>query len=816
MRQNWSLMRWKTRGMTFLMRAWFVNLCWCHVLAVAICWLGAIDGDCNFSSAAAQAAGIKDNLTDSQGHVLVMVHPQRFEQGARDSGAFNVDHAGYNSNRDDAPIHPVVLTKPFLIGRNEVSRGQFATFVRETGYRTTAEENETGIVGWLPLDDEKRSRILQTFRSLPKFTWRSPGFPQSDFHPVVGLSYHDAKAYCSWLSEKEGAIYRLPTEAEWECVARAGTKTFFSFGDTYQGVIQRHANLANNELENAFPDRTVIQWFNEDDSEKGDRFIFTAPVGSFAPNPWGMHDMHGNVWEWCEDRYLDTYYERFSRPKHRAVRKRAIDPVCEDHWNTSGDWRVIRGGSWCNSPIQARSSVRSYFNANDAACYVGMRIVREADQVSVREARQRFLASSSALEDLQSLTPTVYEDVDGHLELRFRCNEVSPSRLSPLEKLDDSVRIEITPPGKLTVQLINAVAQTRNLKGVIFRTSGEEIDSDSFSSLRIHPELQHVQITGLPRLGNKVVSAFQKADALVSLHLQGDKINDIGLNQLIPNRTLVQARLSGTASAGHFLSEFVGAPLSTVSFSKLDDQGAGILGEFPSLRDINLRNSPLTNVGLKSLLKLRRLQVLTLDGCVNLTDAGLAELAQLPFLERLSIQGTMTSELTCTALPRLNRLRNLRMDGGSLGEGEVSKIGQITSLRNLTIANLSLRDSEGVFRPFKRLVNLKQLELSANNLPRNAVIELCQIPSLRVLEMASPSLTNDDMSALSKHPTLQRLTVGGRKQAASSRLESVGLMKLCDSNSLREVRLIGYRDQIPDKVIESLSSRNENIRWSNR
>lgn len=757
-----------------------------------------------------------EQITDSQGHFLIKIPPQRFEQGAREPDAFDIDHAGYNSNRDDTPIHPVILTRPFLIASHEVTRAQFAKFVRETDYSTTAEKEQTGIVGWQPLDHPEGTEILQSFQSLPKFSWRNPGFEQTDFHPVVGVSFQDALAYCEWLTEKEGRKYRLPTEAEWECVARAGTKTYFSFGNDYQGLVHRHANLANTELENAFRDRTMIQWFVDPLSNDGDQFVFTSPVGSLAPNPWSMHDMHGNVWEWCEDRYLDTYYDRFHRPAHRAVRPRAIDPVCDEKWNENGEWRVIRGGSWCNSPIQARSAVRSYFDANDAACYLGFRVVREADESSIRLARERFLASNAALDDLQSLSDTLYEESDGHLELRFRCEDLTAQRLSPLKELDDSVRVAIAPPGKLTEELIESVSLARNLNGVIFRTGGNEIHGGSFGSLATHPELERIQITGMPELGNEVVTTLRNAKGIVSLHLQGSGINDTGLGQLKSSRTLALARMSATASAGHFLSRFEGSPLKTVSFSQLDDRGAQILSGFPSLRDVNIDTSPVSDIGLQSLTKLRRLQILSLKGCDQLTDKGLAQLASLTFLERLDLQGTRASQLTYTALPRLNRLRHLRVPGRGFTTNSYLAIASLTGLQTLSIASIPSATPTHAFKPFKRLVNLKTLELSADEFSPTNVRDVCEMPSLRVLELSSPTISNSDLAALSKHATLERLTIGNRDQDPSHQFDAIGLMDLCQSESLQQVTLIGYRDLIPANVLESLASENKNIAWRSR
>src|SRR5262249_25067582 len=135
----------------------------------------------------------------------------------------------------------------------------------------------------------------------PKYTWRHVGWEQTDEHSVVNVSWNDTKAFCAWLSKKEGRPYRLPTEAEWEYSCRASSATRYPTGDDIERLIGR-ANIAD-------------FYYKEKDSsctwnvEWEDGFAFTAPVGKFQPNPFGLYDMHGNVWEWCEDWYDTSYYK---------------------------------------------------------------------------------------------------------------------------------------------------------------------------------------------------------------------------------------------------------------------------------------------------------------------------------------------------------------------------------------------------------------------------------------------------------------------------------------------------------------------------
>ena len=183
--------------------------------------------------------------------------------------------------------------------------GQFRRFVEKSGYQTEAEKDGKGSYVW---DETKKAWELD-----PSKNWRNPGFPQTDDHPVVCVSHNDAMAFCQWLSQKEGRTYRLPTEAEWEFACRADTTTLYSNGDDPEGLVSI-ANVADATFKRKFPDFACI---------KGDDgYPYTASVGSFAPNRWGLYDMIGNVWEWCADWYDEKYY--------------ASSPADGSAWRTQG------------------------------------------------------------------------------------------------------------------------------------------------------------------------------------------------------------------------------------------------------------------------------------------------------------------------------------------------------------------------------------------------------------------------------------------------------------------------------------------------
>jgi formylglycine-generating enzyme required for sulfatase activity len=176
-------------------------------------------------------------------------------------------------------------------------------------------------------------------------SWRDPGFGQDDSHPVVCVNWEDAKAYAKWLSQKTGKDYRLPSEAEWEYACRAGTQAPFWWGSPISTA------QANYDGSHALGGGETGEWLRK-----------TVPVKSFQPNPWGLYQVHGNVWEWCEDCWNGDYH---NAPRDGSAR-------------SAGDCgqRVFRGGSWGNDPRDLRAAQR-YMGAHEVRNrFVGFRVAR--------------------------------------------------------------------------------------------------------------------------------------------------------------------------------------------------------------------------------------------------------------------------------------------------------------------------------------------------------------------------------------------------------------------------------------------------------
>jgi formylglycine-generating enzyme len=302
-------------------------------------------------------------IENSLGMKFVLVPGGEFLMGSDESpDVLSKAYLQYERRRvlelgDEAPVHRVRITQAFYLGQFEVSVGQFRKFIEASGYTPESMADGTGGYGYNANYDSTQSVSGDAFEGRdPKYSWRNPGFDQGDNHPVVNITWNDAVALAKWLSEKEGVKYRLPTEAEWEYACRAGTRTRYASGDNPESLL-KVANVFDFDAKEYW-----LRW--EKFAVSGqDGFAFTSPVGSFASNAWGLYDMHGNVWEWVSDWYVDDYYAR--------------SPVDNPQGPADGSVRVRRGGSWHTWALYARSSYRNWISPNSRYTLVGMRLVRE-------------------------------------------------------------------------------------------------------------------------------------------------------------------------------------------------------------------------------------------------------------------------------------------------------------------------------------------------------------------------------------------------------------------------------------------------------
>jgi formylglycine-generating enzyme required for sulfatase activity len=223
-------------------------------------------------------------VTNSIGMEFVLIQAGEFQMGASDG------------DKDEQPVHTVRISKPFYLGKYEVTQAQWQAVMGNNPSRFTGDATR----------------------------------------PVENVSWEDVQEFIRRLNTKEGgATYRLPTEAEWEYAARAGTTTAYSFGND-KGQLSQYA------------------WYGDTSGSQ------THPVGTLKPNAWGLYDMHGNVWEWVQDWY---------GPYTAAA---AVDPAGP----SSGSYRVNRGGSWRYLTSHCRSACRGHWSPGYRYDHLGCRLLR--------------------------------------------------------------------------------------------------------------------------------------------------------------------------------------------------------------------------------------------------------------------------------------------------------------------------------------------------------------------------------------------------------------------------------------------------------
>lgn len=254
---------------------------------------------------------------------MAWIPPGTFRLGSAESEA---------GHEPDERAVEVTLGSGFWLGRTEVTVAQWREFVAATGF--AGKDAGRGL----------HVRSSRGWQLTPGLDWRDPGFPQSDEHPVVGVSWEDAAAFAAWLTTREqsagrlpeGWAYGLPSEAQWEYACRAGTRTAYSFGDT---LAPEQANFGAGGRDGRYPEGT-------------------RRVASHPANAWGLHDMHGNVWEWCADAH-GPYPE---------------GPLRDPPPAAGGTHKVKRGGSWIGAGENCRSANRNRDQPGHRSFIIGFRV----------------------------------------------------------------------------------------------------------------------------------------------------------------------------------------------------------------------------------------------------------------------------------------------------------------------------------------------------------------------------------------------------------------------------------------------------------
>jgi formylglycine-generating enzyme required for sulfatase activity len=439
------------------------------------------------------------------------------------------------------------------MGKYEVTVAEFSKFIESTGYQTQAEKDGKG--GHTPQDGKYG----------PEFTWRTSTSAPAEKCPVVQVSWTDATEFCHWLSGLEGRLYRLPTEVEWEYSCRAGTTTRFSSGD-HEDTLEGVANVADASYSASWPDSKradiTVTW--------DDGYPSVAPVGRFRPNAWSLHDMHGNVWEWCVDWFDAGAYARYKQGD--------LTPT------SSGDDRIVRGGSWSDPRphlFALRSSNRLHFTPDFRSSAVGFRVVCVGPELSLDsfptdgtvEEKKRWIVA-----ELRRLNPEFNGQVefttDGGSIVEVQMSNLKVTCIAPLSQLKRLRKLTIAGqpenPGRLS--------DLTPLRGLLLT----ELNV-SYSQVSDLTPLAGMPLTVLCLCGSEVQDLSPLAGMqLTQLNAAGTPIEDFSPLAGMPLHTILIREVPGA-----YLAPLKDCPLKHVNCAFNPERDAAALRQIETLEILN-------------------------------------------------------------------------------------------------------------------------------------------------------------------------------------------------------------------------------------
>ncbi len=261
------------------------------------------------------------------------------------AGTFQMGYEGGETDRYEGPVRTITIASPFAVGRYEITNREYRRFV-------TATQRAAAPTGCRAYNDGR-------VEAVPGTTWENPAYgrPAADDEPVGCVTWTDATAYAGWLAMRTGQPYRLLSESEWEYAARAGRKGAHAWGDD-PDMACSEANVVDASTARARPEMAVAA------ANCDDGFEMVAPVGQLKPNPFGLYDMTGNVWEWVADCYVMSHF--------------AAAPLDGSAQTASGcDRRGVRGGAWITAISRQRPSFRGRDPVTLTTQIFGLRVARD-------------------------------------------------------------------------------------------------------------------------------------------------------------------------------------------------------------------------------------------------------------------------------------------------------------------------------------------------------------------------------------------------------------------------------------------------------
>ena len=492
-----------------------------------------------------------DPVVNSVGMVMVPIPAGEFQMGSPESDIGD-------SLLRPKPQHLVKITKPFYLSVYEVTQQQYEK-----------------VMGTRP--------------------WQGKTFvKEGPDYPAVYVSWDDAVEFCRKLSQQEGVEYRLPTEAEWEYACRAGTTTAYSFGDDASKLGQ-------------------YGWYNKNAWDIGEKYAHR--VGRKLPNPWGLYDMHGNVFEWCQDRYAPYGSEKV-----------VSDPMGPSR----GEYRLLRGGAFNNLPSSVRSEARDH--------------TLPPDDGSLLIFGFRTAMSPSAPPDTVDDTPAQVADA---------------KVIAAIEKLG----------GKIEVDENKAV--------VSVALGNTNITDAGLVHLKGLTKLERLRLEGT-KVTDAGLVHLKGMTKLWNLHLEGTQVTDYGLTHLKGLTSLTELWLGNTKVTDVGLVHLQGMTnLASLQLedTNITDAGLKHLKGLTSLKELWLGDTNVTDFGLPHLKGLTKLESLGLGG-PQVTDAGLEHLKGLTNLEVLNLTRTKITDAGLVHLKGLTGLLFLYLNRTKVTDAGVEKLQQ--------------------------------------------------------------------------------------------------------------------------------------------
>jgi len=484
--------------------------------------------------------------------------------------------------------------------------------------------------------------------------------------------------------------------------------------------------------------------------------------------------MHGNVWEWCEDLWLDTVFKEFDRPKYNEPHGIAVDPVNRDRPQTdANDFRVIRGGAWCT-------------------CYIGFRLARDVADPENSKARAAFEREQKARKVIAAIGGT-FQSRDGlDLEVIFRGDTFQERGLAALAHLPELRRVyfQLQANDKITDTGLQWLASLPQLEEL---TIGEGIDPSAvdLSLIARMSALKKLSLGRSLALKDAHLTELARLRSLETLEIwgTGGGLTDAGIAKMANNKQLRVLAVEEADASGAFLAAFADCPLEELRAARRHngestwtDAGLAHLAAFPELRKLTLsRQSQLSRSSLNVIAGCNALRELDLRGMTGPADADFAVLGALTKLDKLQLSDTQAGDAALAEIQKVPRLRELSLGpNDQLGPRSLSALGQMVSLETLNLNGGKISDPD--LAPLALIQRLKRLQLGLPTITGSGLSALSSLPELQEITLRCPGLTDAVFEPIARSKSLRKVRLAERGVQPAAALSNDGLAQLAGSH----------------------------------